>query len=319
MRKKFIAAKDKISALAGSRRGRDTITFFIFLVISTVFWFIMALNDEVQHEFEVPLEIVEVPDDITLLSSVPSTISVNVKDKGTTLIRWDWGKIPHLNLPFKAFRNTGKSIAMNNTQLTGAVRSLFGGGVNIVEVKPDSLNLIYTNKPGVAKPLKIPADVAVSPQHILSGPLTVTPDSVMVFSQNTVPAKLTVATDSVILSGLTDTTFIEVGVQAPDGSKVVPSTVRVMVPVEPLIAKTRTISVEVIDAPENATVLIFPSTVKVSYVLPMSLYNHDNYPLKAVAVFNTKFRKLPLEIVNAPHQYRNISFSPDSVEYLLER
>lgn len=312
-------AKERFSALAGSRRGRDTITFLIFLAVSTVFWFIMALNDEVQHEFEVPLNITDVPQDITLLSKVPSTVSVNVKDKGTSLIRWDWGKLPSLNLPFKSFQNSGKNIAMNNTQLTGSVRSLFGGGVNIVEVKPDSLNILITNQPGALKPVVVPSDISVSPQHTMSGRILPVPDSVMVFSQSTIPGKLTLATDSVILSGLTDTTFVDVDIQAPEGTKVVPATVRVMIPVEPLIVKSQTVAVDVVDAPDNTGVLIFPSTVNVTYTVPISRYNHDNHQLKVVAIFSPSNDKLPLEIVNAPREYRNIQLSPDSVEFLIER
>lgn len=315
---KLKEAGSRIHALAVSKRGRNMLTFLVFLLISTAFWFIMALNNEVQHEFEVPLEITNLPSDVTMLSNVPSKVSVNLKDKGISLLRWEWGNIPILELDYQQFQNNGRHLKMNNTQLTGAVRSAFGGGTNIVEVKPDSLFLAFTNHPGVKKPLKIPNDISVSPQHILSGHLLVSADSVTVFSAGNIPQSLVVRTDSVILSGLTDTAYVDVNIIQPDGMRVVPSTVRVTVPVEPLIAKKRSIPVEVTGAPPGVKVLTFPSMIEVSYTLPISAYNHDNAVIKAIATYDSLDRKLPLSISSVPSSYRNVILAADSVEYLVE-
>lgn len=315
---KLKEAGTRIHALAVSKRGRNLLTFLVFLAISTAFWFIMALNNEVQHEFEVPLEISNVPGDVTMLSDVPSKISVNIKDKGISLLRWEWGNVPALELDYQQFQNTGKHLKMNNTQLTGAVRSAFGGTTNIVEVKPDSLYITFTNHPGVKKPVQLTTDIGVSPQHILSGRLKLSTDSVTVFSAGNIPHSLVLRTDSVILAGLTDTTYVDVNVIQPEGMRVFPPTLRLTIPVEPLIAKKRQIPVEVIGAPQGVRVLTFPSLVDVSYTLPISAYNHDNAEIKAFAAYDSMAKKLPLTISRVPASYRNVALPVDSVEYLVE-
>lgn len=311
--------KQKIKVAATSNRGRNILTFAVFLVISTIFWFIMALSNEVQHEFEVPLKINKIPKDVTILNNIPAKISVNVKDKGIALIRWDWGKIPNLDLDYSQFRNNGQNLFMNSTQLTGIVRSIFGGTANIVEIKPDSISLNYTTNPGVRKPIKIRASVNAAPQYTVNGPITLSTDSVDLFSASVIPGKTIVETDTIDLSGLTDTTYVKVALHAPDGIKVVPSTVTLMVPVEPLISKTQTIPVTVVNTPDSLRVITFPSGVEISYTVPISIYNHDNYDIKALAPFSLNERKLGIILSNIPPVYNNVRLLTDSVEYLVER
>lgn len=305
-------------ALATSKRGRNVITFTVFLAVSTAFWFITALNNEVQKEFEIPLRINNIPNNVMMLSNVPLTLSVDIKDKGTSLLRWEWGKLPLLEIDYSQFQNNGRYISMNNTLLTGLVRSAFGGATNIVEVKPDSLSLSYTTHQGVKKKIDIVADISVSPQHTLSGQLRLSTDTVRVYSAGNIPADLHIRTDSVQLSALTDTTYIDVQLISPPGMKVIPETVRLMVPVEPLIVRRRSIPVQVVGEPDDVRVLTFPSTVEVSYTVPMSIYNHDTFDIAAYANYSAKGRKLPLTLSKMPASYRNVTLATDSVEFLVE-
>ena len=318
MKKSFRQLRQQAHALATSQRGRNALTFIVFLVISAVFWLIVALNNEATREFEVPLKINNIPSDVTILSDVPSKISVDIKDKGTSLLRWEWGQTPVIKLDYNQFRFNGRHLSMNNTQLSGIVRSAFGGATNVVEIKPDSLFLSYTTHPGVMKPIVLNESVGTSPQHIISGPIRMSADSVKVFSASTVPAELKVRTDSILLSGLTDTTWVYADLVAPGGTKLVPERVRVMIPVEPLVVKKKTVPIEVVDAPDTSRVITFPSSIEISYAVPMSLFNKEDHQIKALARYSPDFRKLPLTLINVPKTYRNATLTADSVEFLME-
>lgn len=308
----------KVYSLATSRRGRNLMTFFVFVVISTIFWFIMALSNENIHEFEIPLTINDIPGDVTLLSDVPQKISVEAKDKGTNLLRWQWGNVPDLQLNFNEFQNNGKYISMNGTQLSGTIRSAFGGNINIIDIKPDSLYISYTNNPGVLKQVTGRWDISTSANHIISGPITLSTDSVRVFSQNALPKSSEVFTDSIILSGLTDTTTVEVALTSINGVKIIPSKITVCIPVEPLIVRKRSIPVEIINVPDTVRIITFPSSVEISYAVPMSIYNHDDANVTAIATYRPDLKKLPLSLSSLPSTYRNPVLASDSVEYLVE-
>lgn len=77
-----------------STTGKNALVFLVFLCVSAVFWTLLALNDEIQREFDIPVELTEVPDGVTLISSPPQSINVSVKDKGGALVRYQWGGTP---------------------------------------------------------------------------------------------------------------------------------------------------------------------------------------------------------------------------------
>lgn len=82
---KIAEIKEKIVNTLNSRNGRNTLTFIVFLLIATLFWFLMSLNDDVQRDYDLPVSIDGLPADMTLLTNegaVPVSVNVSVRDKG---------------------------------------------------------------------------------------------------------------------------------------------------------------------------------------------------------------------------------------------
>lgn len=311
--------RGRLAELVHSTRGRNALTFLVFLVISTLFWIVMTLNDETQLDFDVPVEITGVPDDMTLITLPPATVSVSVKDKGTSLLNFEWGKMPTMKLQYKDFTKDGKRLLLGETQLNGIARSFFGSNAQIVTLKPDSLNLTFTTHKGEIRPIRLITDVTAAPQYIINGAVKAAIDTVRVYSVRSIPKSITrIDTEPVVASNLTDTTVMEVKLVAPEGMRVIPATVKVTIPVEPLIAKRRQIPVEVTNQPMHSRVITFPSTVEISYLIPMSEYNADNYQVKAYAEYRASRKKLPLTLSILPDAYSRTTLATDSVEYIVE-
>ena len=132
---------------------------------------------------------------------------------------------------------------------------------------------------------------------------------------------LNVSTEHISLRNLTDTTTVEIPLQSPPGTRVEPSTVSVTIPVEPLVAKKRILPIQIINAPKNASVHIFPANIELSYLVPMSMFKNDAATPVAVidyrAIdFNSTSAKV--NITQIPDYYHNIDCSPAEVEYLIE-
>lgn len=319
MKKQLRETGQRVYDLATSARGRNVCTFLVFLFIAAIFWNVIALNEEMQREFEVPLELVGVPNDVVLISLPPTTVSVSVRDKGTSLLRYSFGKLPVLKIQYKDFANNGRRLSMGETQFVGAVRSFFGQSASVSGVMPDSLSLAYTKHQGTVMHVKVISDVTTAPQYVISGPLIAAIDTVRVYSQKAIPRNITsIETEPVTLSSLTETTEVEVPLVAPEGMRVIPSSVKVTVPVEALVTKRRQIPVEVRNAPAGHRVITFPSTVEISYLVPMSVYNNDNHVVKAYAEYNKTNSKLALSLSTYPDDYTGVTLLTDSVEYLLE-
>lgn len=305
-------------------KGRNALTFFVFLVISAVFWVLMALNDEVQKDYKLPLKFIGFPDDMTIIAGAHPTVNVTVKDKGSALMKYSWGKTPTLTVRYEDFVRPGNNhLVLTQAQLNASLRNLFGAGALIQAVRPDSLSIFYTTEPGIPVRVRVDSDVHTSPQAVPFGRVTLSADTVMLYSIGGKGRKVKeLVTAPIVLSGLTDTASVEAVLQVPAGMRAVPSTVRVTIPVEPLVSKTRRVAVGAQDLPHGTHMVTFPSMVDVTYLLPKSMYNQDSAPMRAFVKYsgeNSGSKSLPVEVSQMPQYYRVVSVAPEAVEYVLEQ
>lgn len=296
------------------------LTYLMFVAVAFVFWVLMSLDTEVQRDFEVPMEVTEVPDSVTLIGQLPPTLAVSVKGKDSQLLRFMWGKMSPVKFKWADNASDG-NMKLPGARLDSRLREYFGTGVEIVSCRPDSLRIPYTTQPGVKVKLLVQADIHPNLQYIVSDAPYADVDSVTLYSVNGIPHSLkVVSTEPIVKSDLKDTTRYEVKVKPIAGVRIIPDKVTVTVPVEPLIARKRMAVIEAQGVPEGKNLVTFPSKVEVSYLVPMSAYN-DEYPLKAFVEYNDVKKpgnKIPVTLSMLPSIYHSVSFSPESVEYIIE-
>lgn len=309
---------------ATSTRGRSALTFLIFLLISTIFWFMMTLNETIQRDYRLKVEIADVPVGTTFITQPPQYIDVSVKDKGRALIKYDWGTPPTVKIRYKDFISRGENrIVINQEMLSNNIRNAFGARCEMLSIRPDSINLMTTSRPGDRLPIFLDITTATEPQYVVYGRMQSSCDSVIIYSMNGIPATmLKVPTEHLSLRNLTDTTMVEVPLKCPVGARVEPSTIFVTIPVEPLVAKKRIIPIQVINKPKNVAVHTFPANVELNYLVPMSMFKNDN----ATPVAVVDYRKIDINsstahvsITQLPDYYFNTSSTPTEVEYLIEK
>lgn len=311
-----------IRRLLRTSRGRDILTYLLFLAISYGFWMIMRLNDTDQRDFDVPLRITNVPEKVTFISDVPGSIHVTVRDKGIDLLRakWSGSKTLTLNYADFTFDEVKDRVTLNSQKLSTRVHDLYPGGSQIMAIRPDSLSFIVTNRRPSLAIVTPDVEVTTTSRTVISGPITVSPDSVKIYSTPHSPLpKLKLRTEKFIQSGISDTLRVKLEVLAPIGMRVEPSKVTVTIPVEPLMAKKRDVDVQLINT-HGHKVVLFPAKVSVSYLLPMSMYNSSKSgDITVSADFSRRAdSKIPVEISGAPKYFRALELATDSVEYLIE-
>lgn len=292
----------------------------MFVAVAFVFWIFMSLDNEVQRDFDVPFEITDVPDSVTVIGNIPSALYVSVRGKDSQLLRFLWGKPSPIKFKWKD-NISDNSVEIPYSRLDTRIREYFGSNVTVVTCHPDSVTAPYTSQPGVRVKLNVQADIRPNLQYILSGAPYADVDSVTLYSVTDIPHSLrVVSTEPIVKSGLKDTTRYEVKVKPIAGVRIIPDRVTVTVPVEPLISCKRVAVIEMQNVPEGKNLVTFPSKVEVSYLVPMSAYN-DEFPIRAYADYNDTFspgNKIPVHLGTLPGICHNISFSPDYVEYIIE-
>lgn len=320
MNEKTRKIQEKVTAAIKSSRGQNVLLYLLFVAVAFVFWVFLSLDTEVQRDFDVPVELQDVPDSVTVIGQVPQSLDVSVKGKDSQLIRFLWGKLSPVKLKWQE-NVEGQALVLTHQKLDSRMREYFGNGVQIVSCRPDSLRIPFTTQPGVKVKLMVQADIHPNLQYIISGPITANVDSVTLYSVTDLPHNLKyVSTEPIVKSNLKDTMRYEIRVKPIAGVRIIPETVTVTVPIEPLIMRKRFVGIEVENLPDETNLITFPSKVEISYLVPMSAYN-DDYPVKAYVDFRAaqpSRKKLAVSLSSMPVIYHNISFTPDSVEYIIE-
>lgn len=313
--------RDEWRRARGSERFRNVVLFLIFVAIAAVFWFIIALNDNVTETFRVKINIANVPDSVTFITDPPSDMHVTLRDKGTNILRSGVVKKPEVTLNFRDYAHEGV-FKLSVSDLNAELKADLGGIASISSTSIDSLRLYYTTSPGKRVPVVVDADVSAASGYLIQGsPVSLT-KFVRIYSyRDEIDTVNSVTTKKLVKNHLSQTSEFQVGLKPISHVKIIPSKVNVKVNVEPLVHKEAYVAVDVINAPSDVNLLLFPNRVPVSFYVPMSHFSDENYHIVVQADYNeikaTNTSRVPVRIVRHAPRLFNVELKVDSVEYTL--
>lgn len=320
----FDTARQKWIEFKSSTTFHDAVLFLIFVVVSALFWLILALNDSAQEGFNVKVQITNVPDTVTFISDIPEKIHVNVRDKGSNLWRSGFLRHPAMAVDFKEYASKGV-LRFSSADIMASLKATFGGTAQITSVSIDSLRLEYTLNKGKRVPVIVVSTIYPASGSTIEGDLRTFPSSVYVYGDNSVLDTIhRVYTLPVELKDISETTEMEVSLRKIRDARIVPSVVKLVVPIEPLVRKEAMVTVTAVNVPANESLLIFPSKVPVDYYVAMSRLNDDDDASIELEVdyddiSQSKSTKLPVRVVRYPERLQKFSLKTDSVEYTVVR
>ena len=309
--------------LKESPRTRSILLYLSFVIISAVFWSFLTFNGDVQMDMEVAVEM-NLPDNVHLLAKVPDTLTVTVRDRGYRFFSYLFHKTPKLNLRFSDYSDGNSTFKIDQSHLKKALAPLLNKHANIVSVLPESINIKFNDLPGKKVPVK--TDIIVEPREDYTqyGALIQSQDSVLVFSDAETLSQINqVYTYHVEETDLTDTLRRKVSIAPINGAVVEPRAIEIMVPIERLKAQSRSVKIVVRNAPRGVKMLLFPGDVEVTYLSPVSRIT-DDAGITAVVDYNlvdftSSSNKVKVQVGEVPAAYQDVTFSHDSVEYIIEK
>lgn len=130
-----------------SPRTRSIFLYVGFVVISAVFWSFLTFNRDVQLDIEVPVEM-SLPSNVHLLSKVPDTLTVTVRDRGYRFLFYLFDKSPKLTLRFSDYSDGNSMFKIDQSHLKRAIANVLNKRATIVNVLPEAINVKYTDLPG---------------------------------------------------------------------------------------------------------------------------------------------------------------------------
>lgn len=316
---------NSVKRWAKEERSKEILTFAGFVVLSTFFWALFALNEDGVSNYRVPLRLENVPDKAVFISEPEPYVDVRVRDKGMVIASYYINRISPITVDFSVYSKGRNSFSLNASQIESMVRNNLRNSSTLISVSPDTAQWIYSLDEGRRLPLIVQGKATVIPQCVLSGDICALSDSVTVYAPASVLKKLTeVKTESFEVSALSDSLRLTVKTEKIPGARIIPDSVEVIVPVEELTLKTLTVPVIVQNTPRDWSVLTFPSVVNLTCMMPVSKFAEIKPESFLVSVdFNSLRKKsgtkAALQVLSSPENVRNIQLSKDSVEYIIEQ
>lgn len=317
----------RLSQLRHKVSSRDTVLFVFFVIMAAIFWMMLTFNNQMTHDVTVEVK-VKKPANVTFIQDIPPSITMTVKDRGIAFMKLYFRSTPSIELDFNKYSDDKtKTMVVTTSQLMNELRRTMRREATIQKVQPESLNVKYTTLPGKKVPVNWEdnlKNITTDWQFVINPDgVTTIPDSVMVYAidRATLAGISEVDITTIEVENLTSTLNKSVRIKQPANARAIPGKVELRVPVESLIKKELNIPISVRNQPYGINVLLFPATVKVSYLLPQSKYK---LPANITVVvdyndIDLSSNRVNVKLGEVSGSYTNVSLGTDSVNYVIER
>lgn len=307
--------------------SKDAALFLFFLVMATAFWFLLTFNTQMTRDVLVKLK-VKKPNNVTLLHELPEMLTVTVKDRGTAFLNSYFHSNPSIEIDFSKYLDEkSNSLSITSSQLLNELRHAFRREATIIKTSPDSIKVKYTLLPGKkvsvnweenVKNITTDRQFVINPEEVHTNP-----DSVMIYAldKSTLNKINEVDIATVEIDNLTASLDKTVRIKSIPNVRIIPNKVKLHISVEPLIMKQVMVPISVRNIPYGLNVLLFPPSVKVSFLLPQSKYKSP-VNLTVVADYNDinlAYNYVKIKEGEVDGSYMGIQLETDSVRYILER
>ena len=314
-----------VRPLIFSSDNREFLTFFFFLVLSSIFWLMTALNETYEREVSVPAYLVNVPKNVVITSDMEDTVRVTLRDKGFALLAYIYGEgVRPININFQSFvtRQSGYGVVPSQ-ELMKMVNQRFSGASKVVQVKPDRLDFYYNYGQSRQVPVKM-AGIVVPGKSFYLARTRFWPETVTVYgSKQTLDSLRYVKTVPINITNFNDTVVKTVALEKIKGVKIVPNIVRIGLYPDILTEETIEVPVTAVNMPEGKVLRSFPQRVTVNFIVGASMFRSISSDQFAVVVDYNELIKHPSDKCNihlrqCPQGVRNARLQMTQVDYLIE-
>jgi hypothetical protein len=291
-----------------------------------------VLANTYTSEINYPVKYTNLPSQKVQIGNLPEKLSLKVNAQGFNLIRF---KLTSRYLPltfnlnaFTIYRLPGKDSTeffLQTEYTRDYIRSQLSSDFEILSIKPDTLYFQFALVKSKYVPVVPAFNYRLGKQMILRDLPEIRPDSVLVsgpdFIIDSLPGLKTLETDLGLISNSKEYT---VKMEPQKSLLIKPEKVQVGINIEQSTEKTILVPVQSENLPENFNLRTFPSKIQLNCQVGLSNYEKLQPDFFKVSVdyneiLNSETGKLKVEIVRQPDFVTAVTFSPKTVEYLIEK
>jgi hypothetical protein len=307
-----------------NRMSKEILIFIFFLILSSIFWLILTLNETYEREIKVTINIKGIPKNIVLTSNETDTLRVVVRDKGWMLMRYLYEKNRNINIVFKNYDHGNGYGIVPASDVKRMINQQLEMSTSISSVKPDRWEFFYNNGERKRVPVRWTGRVIPEQLYFISH-VQYWPDSVDIYSSREKLDSINVVyTEMLNYVGFRDTLIVTCKTSHPKDVKVVPDQVRIGFYTDVLTEESIDgIPIKAINMPAGKVLRTFPPKVKVRFVTGVSQFRTLRPEDFTVIADYEEISQKPSDKCNIylkviPHGISRAVLDTKEVDYLIE-
>lgn len=309
--------------------NKNIISYLICVIIASILWLLNTLNKEYTTEISYPVKYINFPEGQYPVVKLPSQLQLEVKAKGFALLGYQI-KTSFLPITFNVStysshfqkKNDINEYILNTNDIKDKIGSQLSNDIKLLNIVPEEILFRFANARSKKIAIRPVIDYTLKRQYI-QNKLYAYPDSILVSG----PA---IIIDTLSFVSTVPLHLENVGKNIHRNLELVPvpdctfkeKYVEITLEVEQFTEAKHVLSITPLQVPDSINIRLFPSNVSVSYEIGLSKYDKVSdkdfifsvdYPTTDhVTYLEVKAYKIPPFI-------KNLSFSPQKVEYILEK
>ncbi len=308
--------------------SRDLFVFLFFLFVSAVFWLLQTLDETFERDLGVPIQLVDVPQDIVITTPLPEELTVTIRDRGATFLRYWRHRIEPLAFSYPDYvsSRTKGYVRIPESDVMNLLAGRLQGSSKVLDIQPDTLEFYFNHGRSTMVPVRVDGVVETDSRHYLLS-VTTEPKEVEVFASSSVLDTLTfVPTETLNLSNLSENETLNVRLHPVRGAKVEPSSVQLTATVDVYIEQTVEVPIVSLNFPGGKQLCTFPANARVTYTIGHSRSKEIDRNSFVCAVTYEEIlalqqqgqTKIPLRLRSTPDDIIDVRLEPREVDYLIE-
>ena len=305
--------------------------FLFFLLISTVLWFLNALNKTYDTTINIPVSFHEMPINKYNVSELPKFFEMQINANGFTILKYKF-KSKIIPLKFSAKSLDLKQSSKEDTskfyilsyKLKQKVEKQTKSDINIIKIKPDSIFFQFSQLSSKKVLVGFNAEIKLKKQFMLKDMVVIEPDSIIIQGPRAILDTIYhIDIEQLNLEALSDNINKTVKLVEPENIILSQSEVNIIITVEQYTEANLYAPIELINFPDTLDIKIFPNKVKIIYLVGESFYGKiSKEQFNPIVDFNSNKNninnKLQVQIIGQPENIKSYKYYPQSVDYIIE-
>jgi YbbR domain-containing protein len=317
----------KIEPFLSRFQWKEVLIFLFFLFLSFIFWLLLNMQNEYEIQLEIPVGYKNMPKDMAFEQTPPSAIKVRIRDKGSVLLNYTLGQ-QKASIAVDIQHTSGehhRSLLLSASDIESMLMKQLVPSTALLSFDPQQIEIPYSKLKKKRLPVHFDGKVHTEPGFAVSGDITVTPSAVDVFAGEAVLESLrSVSTVYTEIDGGNKRIIRKLKLRDMEGATFDPPVVSVEIPIEEYTEKTLDIPVVCKNVPPGYAIRLFPSVVRVTCNVPLSIFkelSEKDFSAEVSAGNPEQIVSgmLPVRFARKPDRIDKVSLSPDSVEFILEQ